>query len=47
MYDFLMWLGNAFAIYRASQDAGVWFLQFDMDERQSYMESFLISRGIL
>lgn len=47
MYDFLMWLGNAFAIYRASQDAGVWFFQLDSDARQVYMESFLISKGIL
>ena len=47
MYDFLMWLGHAYGIYRATQDAGAWFFQLDSEARQVYMESFFITKGIL
>lgn len=47
MYDFLMWLGNAFAFYRAAQDAGIWFFQMDTEAREAYMESYFISKGML
>ena len=37
-------LGNAYQAYRAFQDAGGWFLQFDMPHIQNYMEASLIEQ---
>lgn len=47
MYDFLVWLGHGYAAYRAAQDAGMWFFNLDVDQRQEYMEAWLTTKGML
>lgn len=42
MIAFLEWLGNAYAFYRASEDAGMWMI--DRLAMRDYLESFLITK---
>ena len=47
MYDFLVWLGQVYQFQRAFTDAGGYFLQMDQEQRQEYMEAFLMSKRLL
>jgi len=45
MFELLEWLGNCYALYRAGQDGGMWFLSLDAPVFQNFMESHLIAKG--
>lgn len=40
-------LGAGFAAYRTTYDSGTWFWNLQATQTQQYMESYLISKGLL
>jgi hypothetical protein len=48
MYDILMFLAHLLPLYRVAQDAGMGMFQFEnVEARENYMESWLITKGLL
>lgn len=47
MIDVLMMLGKAYAAYRAAEDSGIWLWRLSSTQTGNYVESFLITKGLM